>query len=236
MPQSYWLQHSTPKVCTDYFSVSVNVCMCARVQFVTVFYSYQGEQRRLSFVHLPYALCIIHLYFVLSPVPWQLKPPVILLGRYCNTASGFILSSTARNYSLNEQHTCTVLGTGLRPLQGCGGAEPGRLTSTLVGQHSTARLSMILASSGSSSSTAAFHNRTEFGTCSSAGKGQITTVSGRYCQMDKKCLPPYPHPLITNLWVLWCWDRHKARQETFWCRKRKEPSKSLKLLSVGIVT
>lgn len=51
-------------------------------------------------------------------------------------------------------------------------AEPGRLTSTLVGQHSTARLSMILASSGSSSSTAAFHKRTEFGTCSRAGKGQ----------------------------------------------------------------
>lgn len=43
-------------------------------------------------------------------------------------------------------------------------------TSTLVGQHSTARLSMILASSGSSSSTAAFHKRTELGTCSRAEK------------------------------------------------------------------
>lgn len=43
-----------------------------------------------------------------------------------------------------------------------------KLTSTLVGQHSTARLSMILASSGSSNSTAAFHKRTEFGTCSRA--------------------------------------------------------------------
>lgn len=40
-----------------------------------------------------------------------------------------------------------------------------------MGQHSTARLSMIRASSGSSSSTAAFHKRTELGTCSSAGKG-----------------------------------------------------------------
>lgn len=45
-----------------------------------------------------------------------------------------------------------------------------QLTSTLVGQHSTARLSIILASSGSSSSTAAFHKRTEFGTCSRARK------------------------------------------------------------------
>ncbi len=41
-------------------------------------------------------------------------------------------------------------------------------SSTLVGQHSTDLLSRIRASSGSSSSTAAFHRRTELGTCSKA--------------------------------------------------------------------
>lgn len=76
------------------------------------------------------------------------------------------------------------------------------LTSTLVGQHSTARLSMILASSGSSSSTAAFHNRTEFGTCSRARKGQITRVPGRLLQLNKKC-PPLSTPTPHILWVLW---------------------------------
>ena len=44
------------------------------------------------------------------------------------------------------------------------------LTSTLWGQHSTARLSIIRASSGSSNSTASFHKRTDFGICSKAGK------------------------------------------------------------------
>lgn len=43
-------------------------------------------------------------------------------------------------------------------------------TSTLVGQHSTALLSMILASSGSSSSTAVFHNRTDLDTFSRAAQ------------------------------------------------------------------
>lgn len=67
-------------------------------------------------------------------------------------------------------------------------AEPGRLTSTLVGQHSTARLSMILASSGSSSSTAAFHKRTEFGTCSRAGKGHTRNqVTERLKQKQDEC-------------------------------------------------
>ena len=42
------------------------------------------------------------------------------------------------------------------------------LTSTLVGQHSTALLSMICASSGPSSSTAAFQILTELGMFSSA--------------------------------------------------------------------
>ena len=42
------------------------------------------------------------------------------------------------------------------------------LTSTLVGQHSTALLNMICASSGPSSSTAAFQILTEFGMCSKA--------------------------------------------------------------------
>lgn len=58
------------------------------------------------------------------------------------------------------------------------------LTSTLVGQHSTARLSMILASSGSSNSTAAFHKRTEFGTCSRA------TEAKQSCQALTKMFPP----------------------------------------------
>lgn len=44
-------------------------------------------------------------------------------------------------------------------------------TSTLVGQHSTALLSMILASSGSSSSTAVFHSRTDLETFSRAAQG-----------------------------------------------------------------
>lgn len=52
-----------------------------------------------------------------------------------------------------------------------------KLTSTLVGQHSTARLSMILASSGSSNSTAAFHKRTEFGTCSRAREAKQSCPS-----------------------------------------------------------
>lgn len=155
------------KVCTDFILVWVWMCMCARVQFVTQFsIAIKDEQRKLSFVHLPHALCSIHLYFipttcsVLPPVPRQLKPPVTLLGSYCT------------------------------------------LTSTLVGQHSTARLSMILASSGSSSSTAAFHNRTEFGTCSRARKGQITRVPGRLLQLNKKCPPLSTHtPHI--LWILW---------------------------------
>jgi len=43
-----------------------------------------------------------------------------------------------------------------------------QLTSTFVGQHSTARLNMMRASSSSSSSTADFHSATEFGTFSSA--------------------------------------------------------------------
>ena len=43
-----------------------------------------------------------------------------------------------------------------------------QITSTLCGQHSTARVNNILASSGSSSSTAAFHNLTELGICSKA--------------------------------------------------------------------
>lgn len=46
-----------------------------------------------------------------------------------------------------------------------------RRTSTLVGQHSTALLSMILASSGSSSSTAVFHSRTDLDTFSRAAEG-----------------------------------------------------------------
>merc|ERR1712012_580787 len=41
-------------------------------------------------------------------------------------------------------------------------------SSVEVGQHSTARPSIILASSGSSNSTASFHNRTELGICSRA--------------------------------------------------------------------
>lgn len=68
-------------------------------------------------------------------------------------------------------------------------AEPARLTSTLVGQHSTARLSMILASSGSSSSTAAFHKRTEFGTCSRAEKGQARNqVTEKQKQKQDACV------------------------------------------------
>lgn len=58
-----------------------------------------------------------------------------------------------------------------------------KLTSTLVGQHSTARLSMILASSGSSNSTAAFHKRTEFGTCSRAREEK------QLCQSQQSSLP-----------------------------------------------
>lgn len=58
-----------------------------------------------------------------------------------------------------------------------------KLTSTLVGQHSTARLSMILASSGSSNSTAAFHKRTEFGTCSRAREDK------QLCQSQQSSLP-----------------------------------------------
>ncbi len=54
-------------------------------------------------------------------------------------------------------------------------------TSTLVGQHSTALLNMILASSGSSSSTAIFHKRTDFDTFSRAvhmwGKRKYTDIS-----------------------------------------------------------
>ena len=47
------------------------------------------------------------------------------------------------------------------------------LTSTLVGQHSTALLNIILASSGPSSPTAAFQILTELGICSSAGKKKV---------------------------------------------------------------
>lgn len=87
------------------------------------------------------------------------------------------MPSKARNSSLSKQHTYSSL-------RHWASLEPGRLTSTLVGQHSTARLNMILASSGSSSSTAAFHNRTEFGTCSRARNGQIRD----WCQVR-----PPPH-------------------------------------------
>lgn len=62
-----------------------------------------------------------------------------------------------------------------------------KLTSTLVGQHSTARLSMILASSGSSSSTAAFHKRTEFGTCSRAGEAKTAMQIRRKKFTKEKC-------------------------------------------------
>lgn len=50
-------------------------------------------------------------------------------------------------------------------------------TSTLVGQHSTARLSIILASSSPSNSTAALHRRTEFGVCSRAAGKKIEKVT-----------------------------------------------------------
>ena len=63
-------------------------------------------------------------------------------------------------------------------------------TSTLVGQHSTARLNMMRASSSSSSSTAAFHSRTELGMCSSA----VTT------RRDLTSREHLPHP-PTQQWL-----------------------------------
>lgn len=50
------------------------------------------------------------------------------------------------------------------------------LTSTLVGQHSTARLNIILASSSFSNSTACFQSLTEFGISSSAAINNIQSI------------------------------------------------------------
>lgn len=55
-------------------------------------------------------------------------------------------------------------------------AKTSKSTSTLVGQHSTALLSMILASSGSSSSTAVFHSRTDLDTFSRAAGVTVKQV------------------------------------------------------------
>lgn len=55
-----------------------------------------------------------------------------------------------------------------------------KCTSTLVGQHSTALLSMILASSCSSSSTAVFHSRTDFDTFSRATWVTITQLLSHF--------------------------------------------------------
>ena len=62
-----------------------------------------------------------------------------------------------------------------------------QITSTLCGQHSTARVNNILASSGSSSSTAAFHNLTELGICSNA-KWYLTGVIKDFYQQVQPTL------------------------------------------------